>query len=137
MNRPSFMEVLTGELIQPIFSSEPEHGHKPEDVLTLSQFLDLLKPEEDYFEGEEENTKVMITRLRKIFYDKWGWDTMLIRNTAAIKGRYEVKIVDCESSTPPAYTLKKVKYYTNNTYTPKCRLVTYRQDDRVYGNARA
>lgn len=125
------------ELVQPILSTNPEFGHCEEDVLCLSQFLFLLKEEEDYFMGDQENTGLMITRLRKIFYDKWGWNTRLIRNVASVEGRYEVNIVDCPSgNTDTKRNIKRIKRYADNTYTPKCRQVTYRANDRVYGNTR-
>ena len=134
------------ELVQPILSTKPEYGHCPEHVLCLSEFLVLLKEEEDYFEGDQENTKLMITRLRKIFYAKWGWDTMLIRKAASIEGRYKVDIIDCPSNNgidclpnnaEHERRIKKLKRYVNNTYAPKCRAVTYRADDRIYNDSRA
>jgi hypothetical protein len=78
-----------------------------------------------------------VTRLRKIFYDKWGWNKELIRAAASIEGRYEVKIVEI----PPVdannrITARKVRRYRKNDYSPKYRLVTYRKDDKVYGCSR-
>ena len=81
------------ELTQPILSNTP---YPPHGVLSLSQFLDLLREEEDYYHGEQTNTKLMITRLRKIFYDKGGWNTQLIRKAAAIEWRYDDKIIDSQ-----------------------------------------
>jgi hypothetical protein len=123
-------------LKQPLLSSEPEYGHAREDVLSLEKFLSLLREEENYFEGGQENIKLSITRLRKIFYDKWGWNTQLIRKAALIKGRYEVKIVPCLTTGGNSIQLKQVRKYKNNTYRPKCRQVTYRADDRVYGSSK-
>jgi hypothetical protein len=126
-------------LFQPILSSAPELGHEPIDVLSFSSFLELLKEEEDYFINEEDHTRLMITRIRKIFYDKWGWDTQLIRRAAKIECRYQVEIVDCglEKNWSTRAELKAVKYYINNDYQPKCRRVTYRTNDRVFGSGRA
>ena len=121
-------------LTMPIFSSEPEHNHQPEHVLSLSQFLDLLKEEEDYFKKDREDMRLTITRLRKIFYDKWGWDTVLIRNAAAIKGRYDVEVSDCSNQRVAEQTFAKIKLYTNYAYTPKCRFVTYSKNDLVYSH---
>ena len=125
------------ELNQPILSRLPEYNHDNKDVLTLADFLNLLKEEEDYFQGEQYNTKLMITRLRKIFYDKWGWNTQLIKGAAYISGRYQVKIIN-EGTKNNIYEgkVKKVKRYLNNEYTPKYRLVTYRKNDRIYKNSR-
>jgi hypothetical protein len=122
---------------QPILSSAPEHGHDPKHVLNFDQFLKLLKLEEDYFKDEQRQTKLMITRLRKIFYDKLGWDTQLIRRAANIKGRYEVKIMVCpDSLSGERAIISKIKYYRNNEYRPKCRMVAYSNHDRVYGSSR-
>jgi hypothetical protein len=123
-------------LVQPILSKDPEPDHDPSKVLTLADFLVLLKAEEDYFPGEENNTKLMITRLRKIFYDKLGWDTMLIRQAAGIEGRFLVRIVDCNQGLTAYPTLQAFRYYVDYEYKPKCRKVTYRENDRVYGNTR-
>jgi hypothetical protein len=91
----------TGVLVQPIVAYAPEPGHKPEDVLTVQQLIDLLREEEDYWAGEQTNTKLMITRLRKIFYDEWGWNSELIRGATDIEQRYVVEIVD-DATVPTA-----------------------------------
>ncbi len=120
------------QLYQPVLVNEPEEGHDLKNVLTLRQFIDLLREEEDYWEGEQNNTYLIITRLRKIFYDKWGWDDHLIRKAAKIENRYLVEIVE-----EPMPGRKKLRYYKNHAYTPKYRKILYRNDDRVYGNTRA
>jgi hypothetical protein len=119
------------ELVQPIAVTQPEPGHELKDVLTLENFIALLKEEEDYWSGEQNNTKLMITRLRKIFYDEWGWNSELIRGAAKIDCRYVVEIID-----DPTETTTEVRRFKKNQYQPKHRLVTYRPDDRVYGNTR-
>lgn len=119
------------ELIQPVLVSNPEPGHDVKDVLTLQEFINLLKEEEDYWPGEQHNTKLMISRLRKIFYDQWGWNKELIKGAANIECRYEVTIVD----TPTEHS-RAVTRYAKNEYVPKHRMVTYRDNDRVYGNTR-
>ena len=123
------------QLIQPLLSVEPEYGHLKSDVLSLEEFLYLLRDEEAYFQNDLDNTAVLTTRLRKIFYDKWGWDTQLIRKAASIKGRFEVTIINCSAGIVDSDRMfKKIKFYVNNTYTPKCRHVTYRSDDVIYRN---
>ena len=124
-------------LIQPILSKEPELGHNKNDVLPFSEFLALLKEEENYFKAQRTYTRLMITRLRKIFYDKWGWNTHLIRKAAYIKCRYKVKIVTQLPDEKSATGVKKVKHYKDNKYEPQYRLVTYRKNDRVFKNSRA
>lgn len=119
------------ELFQPVYSQEPEPGHKLSDVLTLQDFIALLKEEEDYYPGEQNNTRLMITRLRKIFYDQWGWNSELIRADADIATRYQVSILDS-----PTTHAREVTRYKNTTYQPKYREVTYTAHDRVYGDTR-
>ncbi|WP_373511594.1 hypothetical protein [Persicitalea sp.] len=125
------------ELYQPILVTSPEPHHAPQDVLTLSQFLDLLKEEEDYYPAEQHNTVLMITRLRKIFYDQWGWNSELIRARAHIETRYQVAVVNdpAEVDIPKSHA-KPITRYRDNEYQPKHRVITYRADDRVYGNSR-
>lgn len=124
---------INTKLVQPILSKCPEPNHDINDVLTLDNFLELLREEEDYFSGEQHNTKLMITRLRKIFYDKWGWNTQLIRKAAYVEGRYEVDIVDCSENNEKTFYAKKVRRYHQYKNKPKCRLVAYRANDRIYG----
>ena len=119
-------------LIQPIFTNHPEKGHELKDVITIQEFINLLKEEEDYWPGEQNNTKLMITRLRKIFYDAWGWNSELIRGAASIEMRYEVKIVDV-----PTENSREVVRYEQYQYAPKNREVLYTNHDRVYGSSRA
>jgi hypothetical protein len=49
----------------------------------------------------------------KIFCDKWGWNTQLIRKAAFIKRRYDVRIGDC-SENNEAVLLDK-KFVTTST----------------------
>ena len=83
---------MNNNLHQPITINFVPSSRK-KTALSLSQFLELLKNEENYFKGEQNDTKRMITRLRKIFYDAYGWNRELIRGAAKIAGRYEVKLV--------------------------------------------
>jgi len=122
---------------QPILSRRPEPGHSERDVLPAQEFINLLKEEEDYFAGEQTQLPLMITRLRKIFYDKWGWNKELIRAAAAVECRYEVTITD----TPPRDNsgqshIRRKTHYKDNEEVDKYRLVTYRRNDRVYGDTR-
>jgi hypothetical protein len=114
-------------LVQPILVTMPEPGHELKDVLTLREFIGLLQEEEEYYPEDLSNTKLMITRLRKIFYDQWGWNTELIRGAANVRMRYEVKIMD-----DPTPHSKQLRRYENNQYQPKHREVVYTAQDRVY-----
>ncbi|HEY4109595.1 hypothetical protein [Puia sp.] len=124
---------------QPVLSRRPEPGHAEKDVLRMQDFIQLLKAEEDYFPGEQTHLPIMITRLRKIFYDKWGWNKDLIRRAAPIECRYEVTI----TGTPPRdntgepHVKKTKQHYKQNDEVDKYRLVTYRRNDRVYADTRA
>ncbi len=118
-------------LYQPVLVKSPEPGHALADVLTLEQMIALLREEEDYWTGDQNNTKLMITKLRKIFYDQWGWNSELIRGAKDIEMRYQVSIVD-----DPTEHTKAVRRYQDNQYQPKHRLVTYTDHDRIYGNTR-
>ena len=119
-------------IYQPIFSKIPEPGHEPKDILTFDQFITLLKEEEDYYPGEQHHTRLMISRLRKIFYDKWGWNKELIKGAAHIESRYDVLII--EEGTEHT---KEIKRFKNFAYSPKHRSVVYKNNDKVYGNTRA
>jgi hypothetical protein len=123
-----FQPLLAGP-----FEADPDH----KEALDLNQFLTLLKEEEDYFEGEQHTTNLMITRLRKIFYDQWGWNSELIRARAHIEGRYVVTVVnDPVSLNIPKAHAVEIRRYKKNEYQPKHRVITYRPDDRIYGATR-
>jgi len=122
---------VTNTLVQPILSAVPEPGHDAKATLPISEFLALLREEEDYFSGEQHRTKLMISRLRKIFYDQWGWNSQLIRDAADVEMRYLTQIVD-----DPTTHSREIVRYQAYAYQPKHRVVTYRPDDRVYGNTR-
>jgi len=103
---------------------------KKEKALHLEKFIELLQNEENYYPGEQNNTKLMITRLRKIFYDSWGWSTEVIRGAANIEGRYEVKMVKDSNSAPKLrVNNKRDKKYQFVGLVP---VVVYRKSDREY-----
>jgi hypothetical protein len=117
-------------LYQPIFVQTPEYKH---DVLTLEKFVALLREEEAYYADEPHSLPLMITRLRKIFYDQWGWNSELIRGAAAIPMRYEAKVVSTAS-----VNSRPVDHFPSpHDYPPKHRVVVYTDHDKVYGASRA
>lgn len=120
------------KLYQPILTADPEPYHDPEEVLTLAEFLELLRQEEDYYDGEQHHTKIMITRLRKVFYDQWGWNSQLICEASEIKGRYVVKVIE-NADRYADY----ICGYHKKSYQSKHRVVMYSDQDKVYGNMRA
>lgn len=115
-----------------LLSKTDEQGFDPAKSITLLEFLDLLRTEEDYYEGEQHNTKLMISRLRKIFYDKLGWDKFIIRGAKNVKTRYITKIVIGEND--DGY---ETHYFKKNQAVSRYRIVTYSDHDRVYGASRA
>jgi len=96
-------------------------------AISIRRFIDLLRNEEDYYPNEQHNTKLMITRLRKIFYDKLGWDKELIRGAAGIEGRYNVEIKEDEK-TPDS----QAKFSDTDF---RHRVVTVKKDDWMNPNA--
>jgi hypothetical protein len=122
--------MISQKLFQPIFSRTPEPGHK-DKALNFERFINLLKEEEAYYSGEEYDTMLMITRLRKIFYDSWGWNSQVIRGAAKIPGRYQCKMDRC--SEPQSSNIKR--RYTHNQkleVVPLAYKVTYTKHDKVY-----
>jgi hypothetical protein len=118
------------ELFQPVFSRKPEPGHIKKSI-DFKQFMELLRLEEDYFVGDQHNTKLMFTRLRKIFYDSWGWSTQVIRKAANIPGRYHTEMFPSENLSGN----KKYRKYTHNEQNKIVLLtykVSYSKYDRIY-----
>ena len=115
----------------PIRSTEDEPGLDPSKSITLIEFIELLRVEEDYWEGEQHNTKLIITRLRKIFYDLWGWDKYLIRGAKDIETRYITTVVG-----KPTEFSTEIRHFKKGKSVPKHRVVTYSSHDRVYGDTR-
>ncbi len=72
-------------LFQPIETK----AERNEEILTIQYFIELLKKEEAYYNGDQNNTQLMVTRFRKIFYDTPNWDKTLIKGAADIQGRYQ------------------------------------------------
>lgn len=61
----------------------------PADAMNISAFIDLVALEEAKYTPEEQvNTPLMITRLRKIFYNSPGWNERLIPGTDATPSPY-------------------------------------------------
>jgi hypothetical protein len=87
----------------------------PDSAITIRECIALLEKEEQkYSEAEQRNTKLMITRLRKIFYGFNSWDKYLIKGVANIKSPYEnivEQAIDASSKslqTPNRLTIKLI-----------------------------
>lgn len=124
--------VEQSELNQPIDINRPEPGHDAREVIEWPRFLELLYSEEEYWTPDQNNTRLMISRLRKIFYDQWGWNTELIRGAAQVESRYTTAIRN-----NPIEHGREFPQYQGLVYTPVYRVVTYTDHDRVYGSSRA
>jgi hypothetical protein len=100
-------------LYQPLLSHFKPSPLK-QQAISLPYFIDLLYQEEEYWKGEQYNTKTMISHLRKIFYDIYGWNTQLIRGAAKIPGRYEVKLVPEQNAQYPQKTSGGIRHKRKN-----------------------
>ncbi len=61
-------------------------------TVTLERFIELVEAEEArYPVSDQTNTRLMITRLRKIFYGKEGWDRHLISGASHVPRPYQTR----------------------------------------------
>ncbi|NJR50413.1 MAG: hypothetical protein HC780_13465 [Leptolyngbyaceae cyanobacterium CSU_1_3] len=60
-------------------------------VKSIERFIKLVEDEENHYPNTNRNTKMMITRLRKIFYNSPGWNRQLIPRTGNVSIRYTTK----------------------------------------------
>jgi len=68
---------------------QPIVENAPASAISIRDFIALVEAEERKYPPEEQtNTKLMITRLRKIFYDREGWDNYLIEDARDIEAPY-------------------------------------------------
>jgi len=116
----------------PITSNNPSGG------LTITQFIQLVRNEEaKYTQTEQEDTKAMITRFRKVFYGSPAWDKNLIPDAATIPCIKPYIIKNSENSRKyvhsiPAFEMVDKGYYpvdpTNNNQRPPINYVTNPSD---------
>lgn len=121
-------------LVQPVEENFVPTPQKKE-AANLKKFLELLRNEEDFFLGKQHDTKKMVTRLRKIFYDIYGWNKELIRGAAEIQGRYAVQLVDDDNATYPEKSTGGVQRKKAFEVEHKKRLVTVKPGDWMNPNA--
>jgi len=81
--------IRTRSLIQPIVGEASEKSRRIEDFIQLIEEEEAKAPPE-----EQTNTKLMITRCRKLFYGTEGWDKHLIPGAAGVKPLYRVQEVE-------------------------------------------
>jgi len=89
-----------GKLYQPI-NTHFEPSTVKRYAINLEKFLELLRQEEVYYKQHKHDTKDVLSHVRKIFYDLFGWNTQLIRGAAKISNRYLVKLVPDDRATFP------------------------------------
>ncbi len=70
-------------------------------AISFFEFIELLRNEEDFYVNQQNDTKTILSHLRKIFYDIYGWNTQLIRGAKDVSNRYEVTLVSDEQATYP------------------------------------
>jgi Domain of unknown function (DUF4157) len=67
----------------------PLVGKAPPGATTFDEFVKMIEEIEKGFpEAEQRNTKLMITRVRKLFYGKKSWDEYLIPGAASVTPVY-------------------------------------------------
>jgi hypothetical protein len=124
----------------------PIEGAAPATAMTITNFIKLVEAEEaKYPLAEQKNTKLMISRIRKIFYGSKGWDEHLIpgakdaqspygtpkerersRKTLELTGPNvdfvdkEVYPVDGSGNRPDIYKNQEVKLETGGTNGDFC-----------------
>ena len=127
------MQDTSKTLSQPIDTKFIPSPQK-EKAIDLKKFIELLRGEEDYYKGEQQNTKIMITRLRKIFYDIYGWNKELITGAADIPGRYNVKLVEDKDASYPSKSSGGVNRKKAFEVEHQHRLVTVKKGDWMNPN---
>lgn len=123
-----------GKLYQPIITY-----FKPSSVksyaIDLKKFLFLLREEERYYSAKCRDTKTVLSHVRKIFYDLYGWNTQLIRGAAKISNRYLVKLVPDEQAQYPHKRFALVKRHSKKMKPSHIkREVVVRQGDWLNPN---
>ncbi len=102
-------------------------------MLSMEDVITLLREEEEYWPEDVYNTNKCITRLRKIYYDMWGWNKELIRSVAGIKPRYKTTLIQSEQYRVPIIGIKVPRYFSDSYEVVHYRrLVAYRFNDRIY-----
>lgn len=77
--------VRTRSLTQPIVAQAPQNA------ISIEDFIRVIEAEEAKLPlGEQTNTKLMITRFRKLFYGTEGWNKELIPGAANVTPLYPV-----------------------------------------------
>lgn len=127
--------MIAKEIYQPL-KVEFKPSENKKSALTIRSFIELLKAEEDYYPGDQNNTGLMITRLRKIFYDRYGWNKELIRGATEVEDRYDERLVSGTGDKGP-YKVRtffcSCLFFLPFSYTVlnRRREVLVRKDDKI------
>ena len=85
----SFNKYLSDEAEEAIAFDFFQSTNDNPDIMTMTQFITELKAvENDFPFSEKDNTKLMISKLRKIFYNGFGWDNYLIPDASGVPSPY-------------------------------------------------
>ncbi len=109
----------------------------PGKALSIKQFIQLVEKEEKRYSTEEQqNTKLMITRLRKIFYGKDSWDKYLIERAKKVKRPYITKsVISARVNLPvdwaPDMEVVRKQYLVSDPLTGKTPLIAKNQEIRL------
>ncbi|HON53881.1 MAG TPA: hypothetical protein PLS12_11780, partial [Bacteroidales bacterium] len=101
-------------------------------IQPLKHLIKQLQEEEDYYSGEQHKTKLMITRLRKIFYDNWGWSSEVIRGATHIPGRYTVSMIKNPNEFAHKKRVGKNQRDDSYNYVGLIPVVVYSKNDKQY-----
>lgn len=71
---------------------QPMQGPAPSSARSIKDYITLVENEEAQYSNSNRDTKLMLTRLRKIYYDTDGWNKTLIADTTNIPGHYKRKV---------------------------------------------
>ena len=98
----------------PLSGPAPESGGQPAGV-TLDTFLQVIEAEEARNATIANDTKLMITKLRKLFYGTRGWDAHLIPGAASVTPLYGVRETSTRSDLEVPYMPNGMWYLENRT----------------------
>ncbi|HOS84674.1 MAG TPA: hypothetical protein PK199_07140 [Bacteroidales bacterium] len=116
--------------IEELYSNTTEQT--PPTIKPLDHLIAQLRDEEDYYNGEQHKTKLMITRLRKIFYDNWGWSSEVIRGATNIPGRYVVTMIIDPSGFAQKKRVGRNQRDETYEYVGLIPVVVYSKNDKQY-----
>ena len=67
-------------------------GTAPSSARYIKDYITLVEAEEAQYPSSNRDTKLMLTRMRKIYYDTTGWDRFFIPKAKSIAGHYSRRV---------------------------------------------